>query len=132
MNRLLLIAVAAVVASFSIADQAQAQMGANCGGFQGLYANNFWGFDYNRAGFERPPYFALFPPVYYNDQIVRRPMGVSPFAAPPGVTPVEMMQPVEPQHIVNPYYQEKSEGDDQGEKKAGNEMPIANTSDAKT
>ena len=52
---------------------------------------------------EQPPYFALYPPVYYNSTIVRRPMGVSPFAAPPGVTPVEMTGPLH-QHVINPYY----------------------------
>ena len=29
-----------------------------------------------------PPYFALHPPVYYSHEIVRRPMGASPFAYP--------------------------------------------------
>lgn len=35
----------------------------------------------------RPPYFALYPPVYYNHEIVRRPMGQSPFAYPSWYTP---------------------------------------------
>ncbi len=37
---------------------------------------------------EEPPYFAKFPPVYYND-IVARNYGTSPFAVPAGIMPVE-------------------------------------------
>jgi hypothetical protein len=53
-----------------------------------------------------PPYFAQFPPVYYSG-IVKRPYGISPYAAPAGITPVEMQvpaAPVEPVVISNPYY----------------------------
>lgn len=50
-----------------------------------------------------PPYFALHPPVYY-EGIVKRPYGISPFAAPPGVLPVEMTVKVEPKTVLNPYY----------------------------
>jgi hypothetical protein len=39
---------------------------------QGIYAGS------NRV----PPYFALHPPVYYSHEIIRRPMGASPFAYP--------------------------------------------------
>ena len=59
---------------------------------------------------ERPPYFAQFPPVYYNG-IVPRPYGVSPYAAPPGITPVEMTVPVphaKPQAIRNPYFDQNN------------------------
>jgi hypothetical protein len=61
-----------------------------------------------RGGFQREdiPYFAKFPPVYYSN-IVRRPYGVSPFAAPPGIVPVEMGVSAvsrEPLTIVNPFY----------------------------
>ena len=54
----------------------------------------------------RPPYFAEFPPVYYNG-IVRRPYGISPFAAPAGVVPVELTRaagPVEPAVVSNPFF----------------------------
>jgi len=50
-----------------------------------------------------PPYFALHPPVYY-EGIVKRPYGISPFAAPPGVLPVEMTITVEPKTVLNPFY----------------------------
>ena len=53
---------------------------------------------------EQPPFFAKFPPVYYNG-IVRRPYGISPFAAPPGIAPVELSIP--PQiTIQNPYFEQ--------------------------
>lgn len=53
-----------------------------------------------------PPYFALHPPVYY-EGIVKRPYGISPFAAPPGVLPVEMTIKVEPKTVLNPLYKNK-------------------------
>lgn len=52
---------------------------------------------------EQPPHFALFPPVYYNSTIVRRPMGISPFAAPPGIMPAEMRVP-QAERVVNPFF----------------------------
>lgn len=52
---------------------------------------------------DEPPYFAKFPPVYYSD-IVRRPYGVSPYAAPPGIVPVEMQPMAAPVRIVNPHF----------------------------
>jgi len=54
----------------------------------------------------RPPYFAEFPPVYYNG-IVRRPYGISPYAAPAGIAPVELnhaVQGVEPAVVKNPFF----------------------------
>jgi len=56
---------------------------------------------------EEPPYFAKFPPVYYS-HIVRRPYGISPYAAPPGIAPIEMSMPTEPLTIVNPFYKPDS------------------------
>lgn len=63
----------------------------------------------NRIGIldraQTPPYFAQFPPVYYSG-IVRRPYGISPFAAPPGIEPVEFRHQVieaPPVTIRNPY-----------------------------
>ncbi len=103
----LLVPLAAMVACLILSGQSATAQDFRCGpGFGGF--TDFYGFNYNRAGFERPPYFALFPPVYYSNEIVRRPIGVSPFAVPPGVTPVEYMLQATPQHIVNPHYQDPS------------------------
>ena len=55
---------------------------------------------------EQPPFFAQFPPVYYNE-IVPRNYGVSPYAVPAGVMPVEGIGygvPGNVQNIVNPYF----------------------------
>ncbi len=49
------------------------------------------------------PYFALHPPVYYSGQITPRPYGVSPFAAPAGIRPVELDMAVKPKTIMNPF-----------------------------
>ena len=52
------------------------------------------------------PYFAQFPPVYYS-HIVRRPYGISPFAAPPGIAPVELSAPAQPITISNPFFDQE-------------------------
>ena len=53
---------------------------------------------------EKPPYFAEYPPVYYNN-IVKRPYGVSPYAAPSGIVPVEMLCPAPaPLSFKNPFF----------------------------
>lgn len=72
--------------------------------------NGFGLFPIGTIGFaprsEEPPYFAKFPPVYYS-HIVRRPYGVSPYAAPPGIAPVELAVPAPlPVTIVNPHFEE--------------------------
>lgn len=55
------------------------------------------------------PYFAKFPPVYYSGK-VKRPYGVSPYAAPPGITPVEMnAAPPVAQKVTNPFFKESME-----------------------
>ena len=57
--------------------------------------------------FEQPPFFARFPPVYY-DRIVRRPYGISPFAAPPGIAPVELSIPAAvPMTVKNHFFDSK-------------------------
>ena len=68
-------------------------VGLNYGGgfpYPNLDDCNRGGFFGNRIGVlrrqESPPYFAQFPPVYYSG-IVRRPYGISPYAAPPGIVP---------------------------------------------
>jgi hypothetical protein len=65
------------------------------------YAQPYYGFQNQNRYI---PYFAQHPPVYYNDQIVARSYGVSPYAAPPGITPVEMTMTPQPVVIENPYF----------------------------
>lgn len=113
-----IIAVAAALAAILVFAKGEAQAqtllhpggfpypGMNaCGGgigFGGLGLGGF-GLQLDR---EQPPYFAKFPPVYYS-RAVKRPYGVSPYAAPAGVVPVEMSHPmpkIEPVVIENPHF----------------------------
>jgi hypothetical protein len=103
MKSILCLAVALTATIFSGTSQAQVTGGTGCGGCGGW--NSYYGYNFNHSGFERPPYFALFPPVYYSDVIVPRPVGISPFAAPPGVVPAEMIAlPPQPATVKNPYF----------------------------
>jgi len=79
-------------------------VGANFGGgFGGGQCFGFGRTAQRRAGL---PYFAQFPPVYYS-HIVRRPYGISPFAAPPGIAPVELSVPASPITISNPFFDQE-------------------------
>jgi hypothetical protein len=67
--------------------------------FQRFPLNHIW-----TMRVEEPPYFAKFPPVYYDADIVKRPYGISPYAVPPGILPTEMyVAPAQSARIVNPY-----------------------------
>lgn len=118
-NKLFFAVAVAAVALFA-SEQASAQGYRN--GYQfGTGVNqsvggrhcNAWGggffAGFNQIGIldrvQAPPYFAQFPPVYYSG-IVRRPYGISPYAAPPGIAPVELQHQaieVSPITIRNPY-----------------------------
>ena len=94
--------------SFGIGLNQAAQAGVY-GGFGGLNGFNGIGFGFRGAARqERQPFFAINPPVYYSG-IVRRPYGISPFAAPAGITPVEMQIPVaDPVTVTNPFFNKMS------------------------
>jgi len=82
------------------ANAANTHPGFGFGGFGAPFARGF------ASRQVRPPYFAEFPPVYYNG-IVRRPYGISPYAAPAGVVPVEMQvatESIEPSVVKNPFF----------------------------
>lgn len=64
---------------------------------------------------EQPPYFAKFPPVYYNG-IVPRPYGFSPFAVPGGIAPAELNS-IQPLTVSNPFVE-------------GDFAPVSDTSEA--
>jgi len=72
-------------------------VGINQGCGQGYFGNRG-----SARRFESPPYFAKFPPVYYS-RIVRRPYGISPYAAPSGIVPIEFRVPQAPLKIINPF-----------------------------
>jgi hypothetical protein len=134
MKRILALAAMAATTLLIFNSSASAQ-GYYNGGYEfgaGINASRYYGgrnpfndgrfLGFNRFGlarqqldrrFDRPsdlPYFAKFPPVYYS-HIVKRPYGVSPFAAPSGITPVEMTVPA-PIDIQNPYFGQPIEVDE--------------------
>ena len=68
---------------------------AQWGGWGGGYLGSF-GLPYNAYVLDAPPYFSIYPPVYYSHP-VPRPYGFSPFAYPPGVmTPDRLAMPSTP------------------------------------
>ncbi len=98
--------------SFSFNNGYQFGAGANAGGLNFGVRNRGFGLGFggvisrgiNRPA--RPPYFAEFPPVYYNG-IVRRPYGISPYAAPAGIRPVELNhtpEDIHPATVQNPFF----------------------------
>ncbi len=109
------VAIALAVNQFAIAQVDGYRFGVGLG-----YAGRDGAYDHNSNGrnffglpiaptprLEQPPFFAQYPPVYYSPTIVPRAYGVSPYAAPAGITPVEMGGPG-PMYQVNPYYVEPS------------------------
>jgi len=66
------------------------------------------GFNYGQSSLGNPPYYAIYPPVYYSPQITARHYGASPFAWPAGFQPItytaqgEVSIP-EPDIIENPF-----------------------------
>jgi len=83
MKRILILAIAAVAMVFTTSTDASAQSYSNGYAFGTGIGQSFRGGFGGGSRFTAPPYFAQFPPVYYNG-IVRRPYGISPYAAPPG------------------------------------------------
>lgn len=88
--------------------------GGGCGfGFGGGFINR------DQIDNGQPPYFAKFPPVYYS-HAVKRPYGISPYAAPAGIVPVEMTHPmpaVNPVIVENPHVKSKTNNKAQVTKK---------------
>ena len=105
MIRILAVAIAVVAFSFMTDLSAQAQTYA--GGYQfgaGLDQINCGLGVRNYTPREQLPYFAKYPPVYYS-HIVKRPYGISPYAAPAGIAPVELSAPAPaPVSIKNPFF----------------------------
>ena len=105
---------AAALAAILLPAAAQAQYpygGMGYGGWgQGNYGQGYY------SGANRvPPYFALHPPVYYSHEIIRRPMGASPFAYPSWYAPPSSQavasapyQAPQPLMVENPYVKAKS------------------------
>ena len=94
------------------APAAYAQYGLGGFGLGGGISSG-WGvgyYNYGGGAYQRPPYYALYPPVYYSHPVAR-PYGYSPFAYPPGVmTPEVPQSQIEASPVIyNPYVRPKSE-----------------------
>ncbi len=107
---------AILLAGIFSASSAHAQYGIGGLGLGGGMSSG-WGVGYYNysggyggGGYQRPPYYALYPPVYYSHPVAR-PYGYSPFAYPPGVmTPDVPQNKIEASPIIyNPFVQPKSE-----------------------
>ena len=115
----LIVALAAIVLVGNEAAQAQNYVG----GYQfgaGLQSNCGGGFFRGGTPREQAPYFAQYPPVYYS-HIVPRPYGISPYAAPAGIAPVEMSVPMPapmPITVRNPFFESKIETVSDGTEKS--------------
>ena len=94
--------VLAAMAMFSSTSEAQFNDGYRFGTGVG-FGQQFLGRGCCSTPREQQPFFALNPPVYYSG-IVRRPYGISPFAAPPGIAPVELSVP-QSVTVTNPFFE---------------------------
>jgi hypothetical protein len=75
----------------------------------GYYGGYDWAFQRSALlNNQLPPYYAMFPPVYYRAPIEARTYGTSPFALPP-CNCEQAKGPVQPAMIENPYIKEKTE-----------------------
>src|SRR5262245_47688341 len=78
------------------------------GGFLGGYGFG-WGYSPTMYYVPPPPYYGVYPPVYYSSQITARHYGASPFAWYAGMEPItyvdgyEGMPDPQPMMIENPY-----------------------------
>jgi len=103
-----LVPVLAIAAGLATSQTASAQDGNAYGVGLGFGYGATWMSPGRCANSYRIPYFALYPPVYY-DQKVARPYGFTPFATPPGIPPAEaQFVPRELKEIANPFYREDS------------------------
>lgn len=115
----LMMALAAIVLMGDVTAHAQNY----AGGYQfgaGWQSNGGGGFFRGGTPREQPPYFAQFPPVYYS-HIVPRPYGISPYAAPAGIAPVEMSFSIPapmPITVRNPFFESKIETVSEGTEKS--------------
>ena len=83
----------------ALSSQAHAQNGYGLGFFN--YGDGGYGINYRQ-----PPYYALYPPVYYSYPVAR-PYGYSPFAYPPGVLTPEAKPALGGQTYINPFVPSK-------------------------
>ncbi|MCI0357429.1 MAG: hypothetical protein L0211_02965 [Planctomycetaceae bacterium] len=98
-------AVLSIVAALALAaapTTARADWGCGYGGYGFCDYQALWGnpYVYSQGGSYIPPYFAIYPPVYYSPHIIARPYGWSPYAWPSTVM-LPPGPPVYPAVIMN-------------------------------
>ena len=91
----------AVVALFLLAAPTSANAYWPYMGYGG-YGGWGWGWNSPTSYRPAPPYFALYPPVYYSPHITARHYGASPFAWPAGMQPITYVSNARPAIIMNP------------------------------
>jgi hypothetical protein len=96
MQKVLAIFGLAVAFTAGSALSAHAQFPCYGGGFGGFGGYNVY------TNSDRPPFYAMFPPVYYSYP-VPRPYGYSPFAYPPGTMTPEVLSVPLASTITNPF-----------------------------
>jgi hypothetical protein len=76
--------------------------GAWGGGYGGCGPwGNSYAYNYGVGYLPPPPYYAVFPPVYYSPHITMRHYGASPYAWPAGFSPTAFAIRTEPTMIIN-------------------------------
>ena len=94
-----------MIAGLALSALAASEARAQAGGGPTALGYAFFGNGlYN--SYDRPPFYALFPPVYYSYPVAR-PYGYSPFAYPPGFTTPEG-EPVQAKEVINPFVPRKA------------------------
>jgi hypothetical protein len=88
--------------------------GGHPAGFGGGYYTNMY-YQYDRGYVPPPPYFSVYPPVYYSPHITMRHYGASPYAWPAGFSPASFVgisnaaRRPEPLMVMNPYVEGAAE-----------------------
>jgi hypothetical protein len=107
-RKLCLAAVAAIVCTAPASAQAQWPYWGY-GGFGGGPWGYGYTYNYGVGYIPAPPYYSVFPPVYYSPHITARPYGASPYAWPAGFSPIvvrdryEVAPPAAPLLVENPF-----------------------------
>ena len=88
----------------ALPSSASAQWG--CGGWGGYGGwggpwGNSYAYNYGVGYLPPPPYYAVFPPVYYGPHITMRHYGASPYAWPAGFSPYAFGIRTQPVMVIN-------------------------------
>ena len=94
----------------------------------GGYGLGFFNYSNNNLMVQRPPYYALYPPVYYSYPVART-YGYSPFAYPPGTMTPNVAPKVKSVMYHNPFVPRKAEPvADTVDKSVRRDMPLGKRS----